>query len=404
MDRYQHIALANQVFTPGYPVNQKDLFAGRMEQLDRVLDTLHAPGRHPVIFGQRGVGKTSLANVLSQVLQELLTVKVSCDGADTFATIWNRILHTASVTFKQQALGFSAEESTRTVSLGDALGHDPASTKPAEMADLLRRVNQSTVIILDEFDKISDQSTKAAFSDLIKILSDTAPRVTIILVGVAENIHELVGEHASIERNLVHIELPLMSDLEIETIFTTGLKKLSNSWDASIPAQVSRLSGGFPHYAHLLGLASVKAMANDEATSLTQARFDVACTISLQDAIEKYRDAFARATATTQKSRYPLLLCACGYAATDSRGVFRATDVADAFNNVFKDSLTVQAVVPALGEFLQDHRAAVLKAETIRGRQCYRFSDPMMRPFCRLKAREYMALAVQRGDDELRQR
>lgn len=395
MDRYQRITQANQVFTPGYPVNQKDLFAGRMEQLQRVLDTLHAPGRHPVIFGQRGVGKTSLANILSQVLKELLTVKVSCDGGDTFATIWNRILHTASVTFKQHALGFSAEDSNRTVTLGDALGHDPTSTKPAEMADLLRRVNQPTVIILDEFDKITDQSTKAAFADLIKILSDTAPLVTVILVGVAENIHELVGEHASIERNLVHVELPLMSDNEIETIFTIGLTKLGNTWDAAIPTQVSRLSGGFPHYAHLLGLASAKATANDDALELTMVRFDAACNVALQDAIEKYRDAFARATATTQKSRYPLLLAACGYAQTDSRGVFRATDVTDAFNNVFGESLTVQAVVPALGEFLQSHRAAVLKAEMVRGRQCYRFRDPMMRPFCRLKAREYMALPRQ---------
>jgi energy-coupling factor transporter ATP-binding protein EcfA2 len=116
MDKYKRIAKANQVFTPGYPVSQKDLFAGRMEQLQRVLDTLNSPGRHPVLFGQRGVGKTSLANVLGEVLQNLLAVKVSCDGSDTFATIWNRVLHTASVTFKQRALGFSAEDSTRSVS------------------------------------------------------------------------------------------------------------------------------------------------------------------------------------------------------------------------------------------------------------------------------------------------
>ena len=226
MKNFQRISDANQVFTPGYPVNQKDLFAGRMTQLQRVLDTLHTPGRHPVIFGQRGVGKTSLANILSQMLKGLLTVKVSCDGSDNFATIWNRIFQTASVSFKKQALGFTSQDSSKSISLGDALGHNPTTAKPAEIADLLKGVNKPTVVILDEFDKITDSKAKALFADLIKILSDSAPNVTIILVGVAENIHELVGEHASIERNIVHIELPVMSDEEIQTVFTTGLTKL----------------------------------------------------------------------------------------------------------------------------------------------------------------------------------
>jgi Cdc6-like AAA superfamily ATPase len=155
MDKFERIAQANQVFTPGFPIHQKDLFSGRANQLKRTLDTLSAPGRHPVIFGQRGVGKTSLANILGQVLRDFLTVKISCDGSDTFATIWNRVLHTASLTFKQQALGFSAENSIKTISLGEALGHDPNITKPAEVADLFRPVNKHCVIILDEFDKLS---------------------------------------------------------------------------------------------------------------------------------------------------------------------------------------------------------------------------------------------------------
>jgi hypothetical protein len=394
LEQFQRLAQANQVFTPGFPVNQKDLFAGRMEQLQRVLDTLQSPGRHPVIFGQRGVGKTSLANILGQVLQSLLTVKVSCDGSDTFATVWNRVLHSASVKFKQHALGFSADDASRVVSLADALNHDASTTKPAEIADLLRRMNAPAVVIFDEFDKLAAPDVKSAFADLIKIVSDTAGLVTIILVGVAENIHELVGEHASIERNLVHVELPLMSDDEIRLIYTRGLERLGLSFDSTVPLQVARLSGGFPHYAHLLGLASAKAAIGNEAVSISVATFDTACNMALQDAIEKYRDAFARATATTQASRYPRILSACGHARADARGIFRATDVVEAFEIVFGEPLSIQAVVPALGEFLRADRASVLKAVMVRGRQCYQFADPMMRPYCRLKARELLGIAT----------
>lgn len=368
------------------------MFAGRMEQLQRVVETLHAPGRHPVMFGQRGVGKTSLANILGQVLQEMLSVKVSCDGADTFATVWNRVMVTASVRFKQKALGFTGEDSERSLTLSQVLGHDPTSTKPAEIADLLKRMNAPAAVILDEFDKLTTPEIKAQFADLIKIVSDTAPLITIVIVGVAENIHELVGEHESIQRNLVHVELPLMSDSEIQTIFTKGLDRLGIGYADSVVTQVPMLAGGFPHYAHLLGLASAKAVIHGEATAITHAHFDQACAYALADAVEKYRDAFARATATTQASRYPRILAACGHAKTDGRGVFRATDVVDAFKAVFGEALSVQAVVPALGEFLSDERAEVLKAVSVAGRQCYRFSDPMMRPYCRLKAMEILGL------------
>jgi energy-coupling factor transporter ATP-binding protein EcfA2 len=384
------IQRANQLFTPGSPVQQKDLFSGRSQQLIRLIETLPAPGRHPVVFGRRGVGKTSLANVLAQVLPDMVCVKVSCDGSDTFATIWNRIIYTASVPFKQRAFGFSGVDDFQKKTLADVLGHDPSTTKPAEIADLLTRVEKHCVVILDEFDKISDTQTKSAFADLIKIVSDNAPKVTIVLVGVAENIHELTGDHPSVDRNLVQIEMPLMSDQEIREIYSAGMQKIGFSVDAVVLKQVEILSGGFPHYAHLLGLCSARVCIANEAKHLPEADFGVACSMAVEDAIEKFRDAYVRATATTQVSRYPTILTACAYAKTDERGVFRATDVADAISQVFKETVSIQALVPALGEFCKDRRGAVLRAVKVGGRKCYRFRDPMMRPYCRLKLRELL--------------
>jgi Cdc6-like AAA superfamily ATPase len=393
MTDFDRIIQANKIFTPGFPVQLKDLFSGRSDQLNRTIEALAAPGRHPVIFGQRGVGKTSLANILGQVVEkQLIATKVSCDGNDNFVTIWNRVLQSATITFKQQAFGFSQEDALQTITLGYALGHDSTTAKPAEIANLLSRVQDICVIILDEFDKISDHQTKTAFADLVKIVSDTTPLITIIFVGVAQNIHELIGEHPSIDRNLLQIELPLMSDTEIREIFEKGMEKLGISIESSVLTQIPLIVGGYPHYAHLLGLCSAKACIENDTNNLTEHLFDVACNLAITDAIEKYRDAYAKATATTQVSRYPLVLCACAYAQTDSRGVFRATDVVDAIESNFYERVKIQAVVPALGEFLTNNRASILQAVKIGSKQCYRFADPMMRPYCRLKAREILRL------------
>lgn len=182
-----------------------------------------------------------------------------------------------------------------------------------------------------------------------------------------------------------------MADSEIRDILGTGFSKLSLQADDGVLDHVPLLTGGYPHYAHLLGYCAVKACAENETSEFTHELFTIACNFAVEDAIEKYRDAFAVATATTQPS-YPLILSACGYATPDSRAVFRGTDVADAVRDVFNIDLTVQAVVPALGEFLSGKRSAVLEGVRVGGRQCYRFVDPMMRPFCRLKARDLLRL------------
>jgi hypothetical protein len=318
-------------------------------------------------------------------------VKVSCDGSDTFSTIWNRVFYTASLPFKQKTFGFSNEESVRNVSLGELLGHDPSNAKPAEIGRLLSNIGGLSIVIFDEFDKVADPKAKGSFADLIKILSDNSPNITLILVGVAQNVHELVGEHPSIDRNLVHIDMPTMSDEEISTIVNVGLRKLRIEAEGGVIDQIPALANGYPHYAHLLGLCAAKACIANGTAVLTHNIFEIGCNFAISDAIEKYRDMYARATMTTQPSRYPIILCACGYARCDVRGVFRATDVVEAVKDVFNLDLTVQAVVPGLGEFLSASRGRVLEPMPVGSRQCYRFTDPMMRPFLRLKAREVLS-------------
>jgi energy-coupling factor transporter ATP-binding protein EcfA2 len=335
VDTATRLAHANQIFTPGFPVRQKDLFAGRSSQLSRAVETLSAPGRHPIIFGKRGVGKTSLANILSQMLQGIVTVKISCDGADSFTTIWNRVFTSSSVRYTAQAPGFANNLNEKIQSLGSYVGHQPGETKPAEVAASLSRMQQYCVVIFDEFDKVQNPDVHTGFADLIKILSDSSPQITICIVGVAENIRELIGQHPSIDRNLVHVELPIMSDIEISEIISTGFRKLEIEMAAYVSDQIPQLAWGFPHYADLLGLSSVRACVDSDTSRLSDGVFKAACDLALQDAIEKYRDSFAAATATTQASRYPVVLSACGFAATDIRGVFRATDDVDAVREVF---------------------------------------------------------------------
>jgi Cdc6-like AAA superfamily ATPase len=384
MTDYKKLNKAKQVFTPGAPINQKDFFSGRVEQISKVIDAIPSPGVHPVIHGQRGVGKTSLANILGQVLPDVMTIRVGCDSTDTFGSVWDKVLSRASIAFRQKAMGFSAEEITRHVCLRDYIG-DRDLVRPGDVANVFAMLKSNAVFILDEFDRITEDSTKAAMADMIKMVSDENPRVTIVLVGVGNTISELVGEHPSISRNLKQIEMPTMPAGEITAILRSGCEKLGLVMDGKVIDGIQNLAGGFPHYAHLLGLACAVIAIEDETTEITESTFHRAQATAAEDAQETLREAFAKATTTTKPSNYSRILVGCGFAEYNDRGVFRATDVASATNSLFGLDLSVPAVTPALGEFSSPDRGDVLEKVPVSNVSLYKFRDPLMRPFLKLK-------------------
>jgi hypothetical protein len=387
MDRTTIQKSMHEIFTPGSPINDRDLFRGRLGQIQRILEAVPSPGRHPVIFGQRGVGKTSFVNILNAFLPNHLTIKVTCDSSDTFKSIWNRVLQKATISFKEKAFGFSRAESEEKSSLAAFLGRDNG-VSPSEVAGILQYLMNPAMFILDEFDRVLDENVKTATADLIKNVSDNNSNVTLILVGVGESITELIGEHESIARNLAQIEMPEMKPAEIQEIITKGCSRLEITPDQSVLDEVASLSAGFPHYAHLLGLCIAKACFIHDTESIDIELFEeLACNLAVEDAIETYRQSFTKATRTSQASRYPKILCACGAAVHDDNGVFRATDVVEAMNSLFDEPVTLQAVVPALSVFTQPERGSVLDKVPVGKVTHYRFREPMMRPFLKIKAK-----------------
>jgi MoxR-like ATPase len=90
---FQHLANIGQAFTPGAPINSRDLFAGRTEQIKRVINTIFRRGQHVVLFGERGVGKTSLARTLFDILvfsgmSNYNIARVNCSDGMDFEAIW----------------------------------------------------------------------------------------------------------------------------------------------------------------------------------------------------------------------------------------------------------------------------------------------------------------------------
>jgi len=84
------------------------------------------------------------------------------------------------------------------------------------------------LIIIDEFDQISDPTGMAG---LLKSLATNVPKIKFVIVGVAQDIHNLMKEHQSADRLFAGsiLNLPPMSEDELTDIVRIAENAISNS-------------------------------------------------------------------------------------------------------------------------------------------------------------------------------
>src|SRR4029077_2192064 len=54
--------------TPNMHIDSRSLFAGRKKEVEKLISATFQRGSHAVLFGERGVGKTSLARTIFDFL------------------------------------------------------------------------------------------------------------------------------------------------------------------------------------------------------------------------------------------------------------------------------------------------------------------------------------------------
>ena len=363
--KIQRIARVAQAFTPSAPVSRLDMLAGRQDQILEVASAAAQRGRHAALYGERGVGKTSLANVLTEFfvaddLPNFRAARVNCSTDDSYTTLWARVL---------EELGIKLEGS---------------EIKPDAVRRCLQHIDPAALIVIDELDRLDDDLALTLIADTIKALSDHAVPSTLVLVGVARSIGELIGEHQSIVRALAQIEMPRMSPRELREALQFGCQKAELTIQEAAAEEIAGLSEGLPHYTHLLGLHAGQRVIQDDRTEITLG--DVKAAIPRTVSGHTIDDAYQLATRSVHKDAlFGHVLLACALAPKNQLGFFTAGSIRDPLEAVAGRRLDIPAFSRHLSQFLESNRGAVLVREGVPQRYFYRFADPIFQPYVILK-------------------
>lgn len=291
-----------ELFRTGAITGQRaDFFVGRFDLIRKAVNNLLTENRTCVIYGERGVGKTSLAWQIATTLSKSnpvfspqLVQAYKLDVIDTICVFPKFALTPVSVTDLMAALlarsgdehalfrkaRWAYEDSEISVLLKDVFG---ITQDDFNKEILVSRVDLPDIFSLfcNEIEKRSksrvvffiDEAENIANKDNIGKMLKNMNFGKIVFIGIADTKDEIIGDHESSIRNLIDgdIEVEPMSGKSIKRIFDGAEEKSAGRLSLShgFVQDCIRLSFGFPWIAQNLGYQATDASIKRSRSSGT---------------------------------------------------------------------------------------------------------------------------------------
>lgn len=288
-------AVMLNAFLPSSELDDPERFAGRSKQVRELSDALNSKGTAPLIFGDRGLGKSSLAFQLRlismgnvELLHQLnaerlalpperhyLTFYVTCtDSTRDFQGLLQALVNSAEsienvvsdaganqlvdrVTRKKLTLKVVEVETTKKYEVErQRLSYQDLNLeeKLVQLCDLLKSTyGQPVLFVIDELDRMVSTAGLASF-----LKAASSDSLKFVMVGIASNVSELLSDHQSLERQLLPVRVPLMTPTELGQIVVKAQRHLNNegvdiTFSEGAITRLASVASGFPWFVHVLG-------------------------------------------------------------------------------------------------------------------------------------------------------
>lgn len=373
---------ASRIFTPSTPIGMAELFSGRSEQIQRLIDTVAEPGRHAIIYGEPGVGKTSLAQIIQHVIpagsHKLTYVRKAAFSSDTFSSIWMSI-------FRDIRFTMDLGEGLKSYAVADAYQNGVTPS------DVVRELSyfpseDIPIIVIDEYNLVKAKDQSQQMAETIKAISDEGLNVTIMLVGISDTVENLVEGHGSLSRCAEEVLMPRMSSHEMQVLLESRMSRLRMKIHGDAKWKIINLAKGLPAFAHALGKGATLSAIDTRSLTVVERNVDHSIEEFLRASQNSLKTDYEAAVRSNQeKARFRQILTACAMARTDESGYFTAKQVCDPLARILGREIGIDGFNPNLKELASEKRGNVLQKIGSERVYRYRFSDPAMQPYVVMK-------------------
>ncbi|MBN7812572.1 ATP-binding protein [Algoriphagus sp. H41] len=385
MTQEEKLKKASSVFSPAAPIETRDLFFGRIEQFQKLNEAINERGMHSVIYGDRGVGKTSLANIASLVYKGVTVSKVTCNRTEDFKSIWQKALNKVSFNLNSKKIGFTAKSTPKTIQL-DLFLPEKETIDSKDIESVLSNLDNKLLFIFDEFDSITNTDVKTRMADTIKLLSDNMPNITILIVGIALDVNELIGHHPSVERCLLQIYTPRMSNSELGEIIDGGLAQIGIKINSPQRKKIIEFSTGFPSFTHLLCKHAAIHCLQSNKSMIDKDDLDFAIDKALENSAQSIKNAYQIATLSSKsETLFSEVLFALASSEVDQFGFSSKRDILDSLFNLSGKNYTSQRINYYINDLCSESRGKVIEKIGEKNNVRFRFRNPMIKSFILMK-------------------
>lgn len=416
----------HHAFKSAKPITDERYLVGRSEVLKRANQLLQAEGAHVIFFGDRGVGKSSLGNVLLDVFQRtrdderLFVYRCSSDTQlrDMVAGI---LIHAGRNINELQAIKTDTVNSEKslgaTIGIGNAAAIraggriiEAVSSEVLEVGDRKLANDPSWVaqhifnidglVFIDELDKVADPTVKHSLATLVKAVSDYRDsRLNFVLAGIAQNAAELTAGHPSVQRCLKEVSVERLDKQSLIEIIEIGEKDLltwnGEEWvdlrfDEEVKDKIAQLSFGYPYFTQLLATHAAQAAILEHKSVVTEDSLSDAVRTAVNDAEDDLKKSLANALREDNSKVFRNIIRS---AAEVSATTISMKEIRAAVKDRTGEELSPQQVNPYMKRLvgnkdsLEDILADIETPNPIflrLGSGQYRFFDPRMPSYIRL--------------------
>lgn len=318
------------VFTPGkLPLSSTNVYATRtkdgvQKKFEKALDR----GLVPILFGEYGVGKTSMARHVAKgadLAGKLVNVESVAEKtiADVFEQCLEKIGYsiqrkrTSSRTSAQSVetsaqakagIGWLealvASKRTKTGGTGDSVEEELVVTSPtnSKMFEICER--EKLVLLLDEVHKCTPRFAQE-LADFLKAYGNANCRAfKIILLGTASEASKLVSIDPGIDRLIQEIHLGALDEEEGRYVVDEGMKSLQITVERNKALKLVRMCVGSPNILQYLCLEAAESAWERKPREIVGQDIDDAITAYVDSRERRLYRTYMAAIETVGEKRY----------------------------------------------------------------------------------------------------